>query len=146
MRAEHGDLRALDGSDGWARRTEDGVEWSEDGYSGVRPQVAIGGGVMLVSWANAVPESIRGMVDDGRHVERFPIAGSDDTSVWGAMEKLSTVEVWRFYLNSNTLHLLQSSIGLHLQDPLTVPSQAAIYIAHCTPIWRLFHPRSTRLW
>lgn len=129
MRAEHGDFFSLDGSR--FQRAEDGVKWSEDGFSGVFPNVLIRAKGMVISWANAVPQSIRGLVDNGEKVYRIPIIGRDEISVWGVRAQSSTAEIWRFYENNQTLYMLQSTIALHLQDPLTAPSQAAIFVAHC---------------
>lgn len=131
-RVDYGNLETLDGT--MLRSFEDGPEWSDDSYSGVRPVVVIDRGTMFVSWANAVPENLRGLIDDGRHVNRIPIAGRDETSVWGMTTAASTAAIWRYYLNYNLLYLLESSIGIHLQDPMTAPSMAAIYISRCEPL------------
>lgn len=131
MRAEHGDLFALDGTQ--LRSAKDGVKWSEDRYSGLFPEVLIRSEEMVISWANAVPPSIRGLVDNGKQTYHIPILGRDKISVWGVRAESEIAEIRRFYGNNGTLYLLQSTIVLHLQDPLTAPSQAGIYIAHCVP-------------
>ena len=128
-RVDNGNLEALDGTK--LQRFEDGPEWSDDGYSGVRPVVVVDGDTMLISWANAVPKDLRGLVNDGRHVKRVPIAGRDAISVWGMTTKSNTAAIWRYYLNYNVLFLLESSITLNLQDPLAAPSMAALYISRC---------------
>jgi hypothetical protein len=131
-RVDYGNLQALDGK--MLRHFVDGPEWSDDGYGGVRPVVMIEDNTMFISWANAVPENLRGLVDDGRHVKRIAITGHDEVSVWGTTMAANTAAIWRYYLNYDVLYLLESSIGLHLQDPLTAPSMAAIYISRCEPM------------
>ncbi len=131
-RVDYGNLEALDGTK--LQRFEDGPEWSDDGYSGIRPVVVVDRDTMLISWANAVPKDLRGLVNDGRHVNRIPIAGRDAISVWGMTTKSNTATIWRYYLNYNIFYLMELSIGVALQDPLTAPSMAAIYISRCEPM------------
>jgi hypothetical protein len=96
-RVDYGNLEALDAA--MLQRFEDGPEWSDDAYGGVRLVVVIDRGTMLISWANAVPENIRGLVDDGRHVKRVAITDSDEISVWGTTTAANTAAIWRYYLN-----------------------------------------------
>ena len=131
MRAEHGDLFALDGSH--ILRADDGVKWADDGFSGVFPSVSVRSHEIVIAWENSVPEDIKGLVDSGARVYRIPISGRDSISVWGVRMQSSTAEIWRFYENYRTLYLLQSTIGLSLQGMNMAPSQAAIYVAHCLP-------------
>jgi hypothetical protein len=130
-RVQYGGLKAFDGT--ILQRFQDGPKWSDDAY-GDRPVVVIDQSTMLVSWPNYVPEILHDLVDNGRHVERVPITGRDEVSVWDTTTTARTVAIWRYYLNYNVLYLIKSKIVLFVEDLRTAPSMAAIYISPCEPM------------
>lgn len=128
-RVDYGDVLRLGG--GHVQKFSDGPQWSDDGFNGVRPVVQLDGNTMRITWGDAVPPSLTGKVPQGTRVYEVQIQGRDLQSVWGVTARSTTVDIWRFYTNYRTLQLVTSSVALSLQDPITAPSMAAIFISNC---------------
>jgi len=130
-RVEVGDVRALDGRS--LQRAADGPQWTDDGYRNVRPSVVIDSDTMKVTWGNALPDELIGVVKPQSHVINVPITGRDSISVYGTITNEMTVEIFRYYLNYDVLYRVMTSVGLSLQPLASQPAMSAIYVARCRP-------------
>jgi len=52
---------------------------------------------MLISWADALPADLKGVVEPRPWLHSVPITGRDNISVWGTSTERSTVDIWRFF-------------------------------------------------
>jgi hypothetical protein len=132
MRVDYGTNFALDGRA--FQSFADGPEWSKDGFSGVHPTLVIRPSEMIVTWGDAIPESIKALVHPETTPDVVPISGQDDASVFGVLIKARTIEVFRFYFWYRLLFLYTSSYSPSLQDPKSAPAMNSINISKCREV------------
>lgn len=131
MRVDWGDVFNLDNE--LLRGLADGPDWREDGFSNIIPQIIIQEEQMLLSWGNTRPEDLRSLLPEDNTFKIIPILGRTNDAVWGITQKNATVEIVRYYYDTNLLFRLTSGVGFSGNPKAGLPAMAAIYIADCKP-------------